>query len=187
MQTLGLSESTPRTEGRLKSLFWPTLTNGADVDYVTYQGFWLCTIIAGLTVAVGALNGQALEASFDAFFFFLCGVGIRRRSFYAAVIALVVYFASTFVLLKLTGHGFGVQRVLATALLMSNTRAIYLAWKWPATEIESNLSPQSIWESFAQFSARWIWPVGRYVLVLLSILEVAGITAILLAPAGIIP
>jgi hypothetical protein len=39
MQTLGLSDSTPRTESRLKSLFWPTIQTGSDVDYLGAQGY----------------------------------------------------------------------------------------------------------------------------------------------------
>lgn len=46
MQTLGLSDSTTRSEGRLKSLFWPSIKNGADVDYLGAQGYWVCTLIA---------------------------------------------------------------------------------------------------------------------------------------------
>jgi hypothetical protein len=46
MQTLGLSDSTVRTKSRLKSLFWPSIQSGADVDYLAVQGFWVCTIVA---------------------------------------------------------------------------------------------------------------------------------------------
>lgn len=38
MQTLGLTDSAPRTEGRLKSLFWPSIQTGHDVDYLGTQG-----------------------------------------------------------------------------------------------------------------------------------------------------
>ena len=41
MQTLGLTDSAPRTEGRLKSLFWPSIKTGDDVDYLGTQGFWV--------------------------------------------------------------------------------------------------------------------------------------------------
>ena len=39
MQNLGLSDSTPKTESRLKSLFWPSISSDVDVDYLTTQGF----------------------------------------------------------------------------------------------------------------------------------------------------
>jgi hypothetical protein len=34
MQSLGLSGSRPRTEGKLKSLFWPSIASDTDVDYL---------------------------------------------------------------------------------------------------------------------------------------------------------
>ena len=34
MQTLGLAESTPRTENRIKSLLWPSIQTATDVDYL---------------------------------------------------------------------------------------------------------------------------------------------------------
>jgi hypothetical protein len=40
METLNLSDSTPRSESRLKSLFWPSIQNGADVDYLGTPGYW---------------------------------------------------------------------------------------------------------------------------------------------------
>lgn len=54
MQTLGLSDSTVRTEGRLKSLFWPSIQTGADVDYLAVQGFWVCTIVGSLGLFLDA-------------------------------------------------------------------------------------------------------------------------------------
>jgi hypothetical protein len=37
MQTLGLSDSMPRSESRLKSLFWPSIESSSDVDYLGAQ------------------------------------------------------------------------------------------------------------------------------------------------------
>ena len=62
MQTLGLSDSTPRTESRLKSLFWPTIKNQWDLDYVTNQGFWICVLVGSITFVVGLFTpGQDLQ------------------------------------------------------------------------------------------------------------------------------
>jgi hypothetical protein len=36
----------PRTEGRLKSLLWPSIRNGNDVDYLGAQGYWVCALVA---------------------------------------------------------------------------------------------------------------------------------------------
>lgn len=38
MQTLDLSGDAKKSDGRLKSLFWPTVENAWDVDYLGQQG-----------------------------------------------------------------------------------------------------------------------------------------------------
>ncbi len=48
MQTLGISDSTPRGESRLKSLFWPSIESGVNVDYLAVQGYWVCMLVAAL-------------------------------------------------------------------------------------------------------------------------------------------
>src|SRR5262250_1864628 len=60
MQTLGLSDSTVRTESRLKSLFWPSIQSGADVDYLAVQGFWVCTIVGVLGLVLLTLTRQPI-------------------------------------------------------------------------------------------------------------------------------
>ena len=58
MQTLGLSDSTPRSESRLKSLFWPSIQSGADVDYLAVQGFWVCTIVGVMSLFFLAVTAR---------------------------------------------------------------------------------------------------------------------------------
>jgi len=48
MQLLGISDKKERDDGRLKSIFWPTVENQWDVDHLCRQGFWICTIIAAV-------------------------------------------------------------------------------------------------------------------------------------------
>ena len=113
MQTLGLSDSTPRTEGRLKSLFWPTIATDNDVDYVTRQGFWICIVVATFTLVLSLLvvASGSLWTEFTAIallqvvFFFLCGVGIRVISRVAAVAAFSAYLISC---ISSGRRGFGV-------------------------------------------------------------------------------
>ncbi len=62
MQALGLSDSTPRSESRLNSLFWPSIQSGADVDYLAVQGFWVCTIVGLLALLFFTLAGQPISA-----------------------------------------------------------------------------------------------------------------------------
>jgi hypothetical protein len=117
MQTLGISDSTPTSENRLKSLFWPSINSGADVDYLGSQGYWVCTIVAVLNCGFLLATGQPLQAAIMFFFFFVGGIGVRERSIYAAVIVFVMY-----VLDMLLG-GIGILRILISALLLSNVRA----------------------------------------------------------------
>jgi len=70
MQTLGLSDSTLRTESRLKSLFWPSIQSGADVDYLAVQGFWVCTIVGVLGLVLLTLTRQP-SAGIVLFFSFI--------------------------------------------------------------------------------------------------------------------
>jgi hypothetical protein len=112
MQTLGLSDSTPRTEGRLKSLFWPTITNDADVDYLTTQGFWVCALIAAMTFVLGFLMHAVLITSLVAVYYLLAAIGVRQRSRFAALAAFLSYALAGFVALKYTGSGFGVMQIL---------------------------------------------------------------------------
>ncbi len=49
MQILGLADSTPEPESRLKSLFWPAIRSAADGDYLGAQGYWVCAIVAGIS------------------------------------------------------------------------------------------------------------------------------------------
>jgi putative methionine-R-sulfoxide reductase with GAF domain len=68
MQTLGLSESTPRTESRWRALLWPTIRNEGDFDYITRQGFWICFLVAAATLVLGAFTGAPIAATFEACF-----------------------------------------------------------------------------------------------------------------------
>jgi hypothetical protein len=58
MQTLGLSDSMPRSESRLKSLFWPSIQSSSDVDYLGAQGYWVCAVIAVLSFVVLAVSSR---------------------------------------------------------------------------------------------------------------------------------
>jgi hypothetical protein len=64
MQTLGLAESTPRTESRLKNLFWPSVQTGTDVDYLGAQGFWVCVAVAVFDFAASIVVGAPITGVF---------------------------------------------------------------------------------------------------------------------------
>lgn len=158
VQTLGLSDSTPRSESRLKSLFWPSVQTGADVDYLGAQGYWLCTVVSVATVVFSAAAGHPIAGAVGSLLYYLSGVGIRERSRYAAAAALV------FSIADVLASGPGVFRVLFTALLLSNLRATWIASGWKPESEEAVLPPRlgETWtDKFADRFPSWFWPKVR--------------------------
>src|SRR5215469_6041326 len=116
MQTLGLSDSTPRSESRLKSLFWPSIQSGSDVDYLAVQGFWVCTIVGVMSFLFLAVFGrQPITGFLVLVLFHLGGVGVREHNAFAAAVTLVYYVADflvSFVFMFFNSPGIGVIRVI---------------------------------------------------------------------------
>jgi len=194
MQTLGLSDSTARTDGRLKSLFWPSIQSGADVDYLAVQGFWVCTIVGVMSfVFLAFLAGQPVTGLLVFLLFHLGGVGVREHNPFAAAIILVYYvvdFLASAFLLFVNSPGIGILRIIITALLLSNLRATWIAGKWKPESEEAALPPRMA-ETFAdQFSDIWpafIWPKVKVLYYIFSfgflVLTVAGLVVIYLRGA----
>jgi len=156
MQTLGLSESTPRTEKRLKSLFWPSIKTGADVDYLAVQGFWVCTIVGVFSFAVLTFMAhQPITGLLTFLLFHFGGIGVREHNPFAAVVVLICY------ALDILVSGIGVVRIIVTALLLSNLRATWIADNWKPESEEAALPPR-LGETFSdKVSDKWpafIWP-----------------------------
>jgi hypothetical protein len=185
MQTLGIGTPEERSDSRIKSLFWPSVRNDVDIDYLTTQGFWLCVFVGTMTLVVGLAGGNPAVA-FDALFFYLGGIGVRQRSIVAAVSVLVVYALSTFVGMAASYAGGGsgsVLRVLATALLLSNVRAVWLASKWRKSGVADE-SPAAIelsfMDRFSDVMPARVWPWTRIVFYVFAFLEVAALLSLLL-------
>jgi hypothetical protein len=180
METLGLSESTPRIEGRLKSLFWPSIQNGADVDYLGVQGYWVCAIVGLLSLLVYLASGYLLLAGLAALFFYLSGVGVRERSRYAAAAVFSAYALDTIAAFCRLYAGTNTQemaaapsvvRVILTALLLSNLRATWIAARWKPDSEESVLPArmQDTWaDKFADWLPMQLWPKVRIVYYVIS-------------------
>jgi MFS family permease len=142
MQTLGLSDTGKKSDGRLKSLLWPTVDNAWDVDYLGQQGFWICLIVGLLSLAIilisvlpdYANHAAGLAAGTAMFFvYFVGGMGVREASFPAAVTVFVTYAINQIG----SGHAPGVLSIIIGAVLLSNVRATFLASRWaPAKEDE---------------------------------------------------
>jgi hypothetical protein len=167
MQTLGLSDSTPRTEGRLKSLFWPAVQTADDVDYLGTQGFWVCTLVAVLSLVFSLLTGHPVIGVVVALFFYLGGVGVREHSVYAAVVVLMMYLGDAIV------AGPSIVRIGIAAVLFSNLRATWIAYLWNTQALEAASPPRlaATWsDKFADRVPMWLWPRVRYPYYVLSVL-----------------
>lgn len=180
MQTLGLADLTPRTEGRLKSLFWPSIQSANDVDYLGAQGYWVCALVALFSFVVLAFAGQAVVGAFIFLFYFLGGVGVRERSRYAAAVVLVMYVADT------VATGPSIVRIVLVGLLLSNFRATWIASGWTPDSDEANPAPRfdDTWsDRFADKLPPWLWPKVRILFYILSafLFAVTGIGLTMMA------
>jgi hypothetical protein len=180
MQTLGLSDSTTRTEGRLKSLFWPSIQTGDGVDYLGTQGFWVCTIVAVLSLVVSIFAGHEFIGTVVLLFCFLGGMGVREHSRFAAAIVLALYLVDT------VATGPNALRLGIAAVLFSNLRATWIAARWNPQSTEAAAPPhlQETWsDKFADTMPMWLWPKARYFFYVFSIgflmLEAVGVMMIL--------
>jgi hypothetical protein len=154
MQTLGLSDSTPRTESRLKALFWPSIQTATDVDYLGTQGYWLCTLVGVLTFVVSVIFDHPLIGLVVLLVYYLGGVGVRERSRYAAIVVFALYALDTL------AAGLGVVRVIFLALLLSNVRATWIASHWVKDSEEAVLPPrlnETIGDKLADALPLWLW------------------------------
>ncbi|QOY88701.1 hypothetical protein [Paludibaculum fermentans] len=185
MQTLGLSDSTPRTESRWRALFWPTIRNVGDLDYITRQGLWICYIVAAVNAVLSAFAGFPLAGAFECLFYFLAGVGVRQRDRFAGIAAFAGYLLSGFVLQRYSGNGFGVVRIIFLALLFANIRGNWLSARW-ASEEQLEFPPMRLNQTLADKMADqlpvWLWPKIRIVFYVIATLELLFLLLALFAP-----
>jgi hypothetical protein len=181
MQTLGISDSTPRSESWLKSLFWPSIQSGADVDYLGAQGYWVCTLVAAVTFILALAIGQPIIGVLVVLFYYLGGVGVRERSRYAATVIFAAFALDTLV------SGIGVVRIILGALLLSNLRATWIASQWRPESEEAELPPRlsETWnDKFTDKFPSWLWPKVRILYYIFSacwLLVIAiGVAALIL-------
>ena len=176
MQTLGVSDSTPKSEGRLKSLLWPSVRSGSDVDYLSIQGYWVCTIVAAMTLVLSLLVAGSAgnpmmvliivgSSTLFSLFFYVGGIGVREGSRFAAAIVFAVYALDTAIFLFTSAVSAALLIKLAfTVVLFSNLRATWIGARWvPGTE-DSALPPrrkETLGDQFVDQWPKWIWPKIR--------------------------
>ena len=159
METLGLSDSTQRSESRIKALLWPSIQNGTDIDYLGSQGYWICTLVAVLSLIVLAATVHWLIGVVVFLFYYLGGVGVRERSRFAAAVVFAMY------VLDSVGS-LGVMRIIFGALLLSNLRGTWIAATWKPESEEAILPPrmnETFFDKLADQLPRWLWPKIRIV------------------------
>jgi len=186
MQTLDLSGESKKSDGRLKSLLWPTVENAWDVDYLGQQGFWICLIIGVLSFGfIAIIASESTNPSVRlvtwivggvvAFVYFAGGIGVRQSSWPAALLVFVLYVVD-----QLSSGRIGVLSIIISGVLLSNVRATILASKWkPADESEDR--PMRFNETLRdklvdQLPPR-AWPIVKYPFYLLA----AGVLVLMFA------
>ena len=144
MQTLNLSGSEKKRDGRLKSLFWPSVENAWDVDYLGQQGFWICLTIGALSLVfiviaaslVPNSGARIVMLALGAVMFFVYlvgGMGVRESSWPAAAMVFAIYVVNQLG----SGNAPGVLSIIIGAVLLSNVRATFIASRWkPLAEDE---------------------------------------------------
>jgi len=177
---LELSDSAPRTEGRLKSLFWPSIQSADDVDYLGTQGFWICTLVAVLSFVLSLFSGHEVIGMLVLLFFYLGGVGVREHSPFAAAAVLALYVVDTVVV------GPSVVRLMLAAVLFSNPRATWIASGWNPATNEAGSPPRlaETWsDKFTDSIPMWLWPKVRVVFYFFAIamvmMEAVGVAMFL--------
>jgi hypothetical protein len=185
MQTLGVANSGPQSDGRLKSLFWPSIHTATDVDTLGSQGYWVCAIVAVVSLVATILIGQPVIAVLTLLYFYLGGVGVREHSQFAAAMVFVMYALNLVV-------SPGVISVLLSAILLANLRATYIAsnWKPESEAAEMPMRFNDTWsDKFVDTFPRWLWPKIRIVYYIFSVgflsLTLVGWAILMTRPHGL--
>ena len=122
MQTLGLSDSTPKPTSRLKDLFYPDLSNDVSALTACHTASWACFIVAAITAVVAIL--RAPMALIDAGLFAFIGLGLRKALRTAAVAGFALYILEQ-IMNVTTGHAPSVLAILIAVILFNSVRAAY--------------------------------------------------------------
>jgi hypothetical protein len=196
MQTLGLSGESKRSDGWLKSIFWPTVENAWDVDYLGRQGFWICLIIAALQAIVAIISGNAIlivAGMASAVVFLLGGMGVREASWPAAALVFAVYFVGLLYTMA-SGQFPGVLAILAAGILLSNLRAAFLASEWRPAAVDEDKPTRfndTLGDKLADQLPARAWPILQIpffvIAALVLLLSLAGLGFVLLQRFGAIP
>ena len=195
MQTLGVADRKERDDGRLKSIFWPTVETAWDVDHLGRQGFWICLIIAAYQLIFSLISGNPValvSGVVAALVFFVGGMGVRESNWPAAALVFCLFSVNLLYGIA-TAHFPGILTIVGTGMLLANVRAAFIASTWrPPAEGEDR--PTRFSETFGdkladQMPAK-VWPLLQIpffgVATLMVVLSVAGSAILFLHRYGLL-
>jgi signal peptidase I len=122
MQTLGLADSTPKSEGRLRALLWPTINSEVAAATAAHNAMYATFAIAALSILIVLIQRVNASAFAEIVLFVILGFGIRQFSVTASILALILFIGN---LIASLSRGQGVLGVIIADLLLGGVRA---AW-----------------------------------------------------------
>lgn len=129
METLGLSGPPVRNENIFKRIFWPS-ADSVDADMLGQQGFWICLLLAMLTVITAIVQGHVIMGVLFALFYFLGGIGVREHDIVAAIAVATVYLSNAVAAILITRQFPSWLVLFVILILASNVRGCWIAAKW---------------------------------------------------------
>lgn len=189
METLGLSGPPVRNENIFRRIFWPS-SDSVDADMLGQQGFWICLLLALLTVVTAAFHAHIIIAVLFALFYFLGGIGVREHDIVASISVATIYLLNVVGAVLMTRQFPGWPVLFVILILASNVRGCWIASKWLRSG-DPDLIPLRMNENWRdklvdQMPAR-LWPrirTGFYVLALLVFMAtLAGVIVVAAFPS----
>ena len=152
---------------------------------MTAQGFWICVLVATVTFVMAMFQQTFIVGVMESLFYYMGGIGVRQRSRVAAISVFFAYTLGGFVLAKHSAAGaFGIGRILFTALLLANVRAIWIAARWRSEGVPDEPSVRlnaTIMDKIANRLPLLVWPKVRVIFYVFATLEIALLVVELLA------
>jgi hypothetical protein len=144
-------------------------------------------VVAVVTLGSSIVSGSYLAVA-DALFFYLGGNGVRQRSKIAAICVFVVYALGGIVVARISyaaGGSANIVRILLSALLLANVRAVWIASKWRSVGGVDESPPrlnETLADKIADVAPFIVWPKTRYLFYAFAFLEIGALAFVLLRP-----
>jgi hypothetical protein len=132
MQTLGLSDSTPKSQGRLRALLWPTINNDVSASTAAQNAMYAGFAVGALTTLFVLLWITSRSSLADGALFVMLGIGVRQFSITASILAVLLYATNVVTAIGHGAVGSGiVVSVIVTSLFISAIRAAFFMRSYP--------------------------------------------------------